>query len=376
MRKCVWVALAGILWGCGQGNLGGGGIEVPNGLSRDGDRLHGRGPPRRQGAPSGQGIVDRTRRFRPCPWRLDSALDGRPREGGLPSSLRRRGLGGGDLRRFGHEIASRQRPPGLPGTDAAVHLEGNLGTGPISGVRIRLGGSDRTTVTDANGAFQFDSLPQGTWNLVAQPGKALAALKTVDLGLDPLSAQGLADDTNSVLLDDFSDGTNVWNLQGLFGDGYWWIQAAAATEQVFGVSGAWNAVTGDGTSHWISIPVNLAGVANPWADAGLDLGTANGVLPELSNLQSVRIKYRGNGTWTFAMVEQLSDTTRAWTANLALDTAWTTVDIPAGSLSSPGQTWNSAPRHVRQMLFQTSSSGKLEIAQVSLEGASISNWSR
>jgi hypothetical protein len=255
-------------------------------------------------------------------------------------------------------------------------LSGNLGSGPISGVRVLLGGSDRTTVTDSSGAFHFDSLPQGTWNMVAQPGKALAALKTVDLGLDPLSAQGLADDTTALLLDDFSNGTDIWNLQGLFGDGYWWIQSAGTSDQVFGVSGAWQAVTGDGVIRWISCPVNLSGIANPWADAGLDLGSAHGVLPELSHLQSVRIRYRGNGTWTFTLVEQLPDTTRPWTANLAMDTAWTTADIPVGSLSNPGQAWSSVPRHVRQMFFQTSSSGKLEIAQVYLVGASLSDWDR
>src|ERR1035437_10030566 len=32
MRRWVCVALSGILSGCGQGNMGGGGIEIPNGL--------------------------------------------------------------------------------------------------------------------------------------------------------------------------------------------------------------------------------------------------------------------------------------------------------------------------------------------------------
>jgi len=375
MRQCVWVALSGILWGCGQGNLGGGGIEVPNGLSVTVTASTGEVLPgvkvRLLARESWTGRVDSG-----LPLALDSALTNSQGKVDfrMPSGE------GAWLEAISGGLGTRLQvdsahPVSLALTPLST-LEGNLATGPVSGVRIRLGGSDRTTVTDANGAFQFDSLPQGTWNLVAQPGKALVALKTVDLGVALLSAQGLADDTNTVLLDDFSDGTNAWNLQGLFGDGYWWIQAAAATQQVFGVSGALDAVTGDGTSHWISIPVNLGGVANAWADAGLDLGTANDVLPELSKLQSVRIEYRGTGNWTFSMVEQLSDTTRSWTSSLAMDTAWATVDIPVGSLSNPGQAWNSAPRRVRQMLFQTSSSGKLEIAQVSLVGASLSNWSR
>ncbi|HXP91242.1 MAG TPA: carboxypeptidase-like regulatory domain-containing protein [Fibrobacteria bacterium] len=375
MSRCVWVALCGILCGCGQSNLGGGGIEVPNGLTVTVTASTGEVLP---------GVKVRLLARESWTSRVDSALplalDSAWTDAGgkvdfhLPAGEGAwvEAISGGQ----GTRVQTDSAGPVALALAPLSTLSGSLLTGPISGVRIRLGGSDRTTVTNSTGAFQFDSLPQGTWNLVAQPGKAFASLATVDLGLDSLSVQGLADDTSTLLLDDFTDGTNVWNLQGLFGDGYWWIQAAGPTNQVFGVAGAWDAVTGDGTIRWISIPVDLSGVANAWADAGLDLGTANGVLPELSQLQSVRIKYRGSGTWTFALVEQLADTTRSWTANLAMDTAWATTDIPVGSLSNPGQAWNSAPRHVRQMVFATSSSGKLEIAQVSLVGASLSNWGR
>jgi hypothetical protein len=205
----------------------------------------------------------------------------------------------------------------------------------------------------------------------------MAALSTVDLGLDPLSVQGLAVDTTSVLLDDFRDGTDIWNLHGLFGGGYWWISSAGDPAQVFGVAGAWNSVTGDTNGHWISFHPDLTGVSNPWAGVGLDFGLASAMLPELSGLQAVRLECRGKGTWSFAVMEQVdANNTRNWTADFALDTTWTTVRIPAASLTYSGATWSAGTRRVRQMMFQTGGSGTLEIRLVALEGVSLSNWSR
>jgi len=198
----------------------------------------------------------------------------------------------------------------------------------------------------------------------------------VDLALDPLSLQGLADDTSTVVLDDFSDGTDIWNLHGLFGGGYWWIAAAGDLTQVFGVAGAWNSVTGDGQSHWISFRPDLSGISNAWANVGLDFGVAAGPLPELSRMQALRLVCRGTGSWTFTMVEQLAASTRHWNAGISLDTGWTTVRIPATSLADSGLVWSAGTHRVKQIMFQTTGSGTLEIREVALEGVSLSNWSK
>ena len=377
MRRWAWVALTGILVGCGQGNVGGGGIEIPNGLDVS---------VQASGGVALRGVKVRLLARESWTTRtqggLSVALDSATTDSLGNAHFRRPSSEGFWVEAITGGIGQRLQvdtPSQVSMTLAPLStLSGNLGTGPISGVAIRLGGSDRSTRTDASGSFRFDSLPQGTWNLVAQPGRAMAALSTVELGLDPLSVQGLADDTTSVLLDDFRDGTDIWNLHGLFGGGYWWINSAGDPAQVFGVAGAWNSVTSDSQYRWISFHPNLIGVPNPWANAGLDFGTAAGVLPELSRLQSVRLICRGKGTWIFSLVEQLSDgsTTRSWTADLPLDTTWTTVRVPAASLTNPGLTWSASARRVKQVVFQTTVSGTLEIREVALEGASLSDWSR
>lgn len=376
MRRWLCVALAGIVTGCGQSNEGGGGIEIPNGLTVT---------VQASGGVALCGVKVRllardswtTRTQAGLAVALDSATTDSTGNVTfrLPSTEGYwvEAVSGGLGQRVQVDTSGRVSMTLAP----LSTLSGNLGSGPISGVAIRLGGSDRSTRTDASGAFRFDSLPQGTWNIVAQPGWAITALRTVDLGLTPLSVQGLADDTTSVLLDDFSDGTDIWNLHGLFGSGYWWISSAGDPTQVFGVEGAWNSVTGVSPNYWISFHPDLAGVSNPWANVGLDFGTATGVLPELSRLQAVRLSCRGTGTWTFALMEQVdAATTRSWVADFALDTTWTTVRIPATALTYSGLVWTAGPRRIRQMLFQTSGSGTLEIREVALEGASLSDWSK
>lgn len=373
------MALAGILSGCGQGNVGGGGIEIPNGLhvtvtSTGGTALRG----------------VKVRLLARDAWTtltqagLPVALDSATTDSAGNVNFRILSNQGVWVEAVSGGLGQRIQVDSSSQVSLALaplsSLTGDLGgSGPSSGVAIRLGGSDRSTVTDASGAFHFDSLPQGTWNLVAQPGRALAPLKTVDLGPTPLTVQGLNDDTSSVLLEDFSNGTDIWNLEGLFGSGFWWINSAGDPTQVFGVAGAWQSVTGDASgNHWISFTVNAANMpVNPWASAGMDFGPQGGILPELSGLNAVQIQCQGTGSWKVSLVEQLSDTTQSWTVALPLSSTWSTLNISTSSLAGPaGQTWALAPRRVRQIYFQTTGSGALDVRSLTLLGASLSNWSR
>lgn len=375
MRRWAWAALAGILSGCGQGNVGGGGIEIPNGLSVTVQASGGVALP---------GV--KVRLLARDSWTartlagLSVVLDSAVTDAAGNATFRFPSSEGCWVEAVSGGLGRRiqvDTPSAISLTLAPLStLSGNLGSGPVSGVAIRLGGSDRSTRTDVSGAFRFDSLPQGTWNLVAQPGRAMAALRTVDLGSTPVSVQDLDDDTSIVVLDDFRDGTDIWNLHGLFGGGYWWISSSGDPTRVFGVDGAWNSVTGDAQGHWISFHPDVTGVSNPWAGVGLDFGLATAMLPELSGMRAVRIACRGMGTWTFALMEQMdASTTRNWTADFALDTTWTTVRISAASLTNAGLVWSAGRRRVRQMMFQTNGSGKLEIREVALEGTSLTDWS-
>jgi hypothetical protein len=369
MRRAFAGILLLCLMGCGESNVGGGGIEIPNGLDVT---VHSSGA-------AARGTKVRLLARESWSNRVDSGVSV-VLDSATTDSV------GHVFFPFGHsqdgwwvEVVSGNQGARMDGDGPSQvtldlkplsTLSGNLGGGPISGVPIHLAGSDRVAVTDAAGAFRFDSLPQGTWNLVARPHKAMAALRTVELALAPVSAQGLIVDTTSVLLDDFSDGSNTWNLHGLFGSGYWWVASADSVAKVFGTTSTQDLIATDGSAYWLSVPVK-----NPtqqWAGVGIDMGPATGILPELSGFTGLRIRARGTGTWTLS-VEELS-TGNNWTADFTLDTVWTTVQIPASALTRSGDLWNAAPRHVRQLVFQTMGTGRLDLGGLWLDGASISDW--
>lgn len=382
MRKWGCAVLAVVLAGCGQENAGGGGIEIPNGL---GVTVTASGAARK-------GVKVRALARESWTTRLSSnrsvVVDSAYTDSLGQATLHCPSGEGCWVEAHSGNLGARMEENAGGGSvslDLASlsSLRGNLGSGPISGVEIHLAGSDRVVVTDAAGAFRFDALPQSSstwkWNLIARPNKGgrLALLTTVALTQDSISVQGLSDDTESVLLGDFSSGNNDWNLQGLFGHCYWWISTNGADSSVFGLTSAFNAIKNDGVIHYLSLPVNLSGVTTPWANTGLNLGSDTGLLPELSGFTDFRLKVRGTGTWTFHAVERVSsDSTRDWTASFSMDTSWTTVRIAATSLSSASLVWAASSRRVGEIVFQTNGNGKLEIAEVALKGASLSDWSK
>jgi hypothetical protein len=383
MRKWGCAVLAVVLAGCGQENAGGGGIEIPNGL---GVTVTASGAARK-------GVKVRALARESWTTRLSSnrsvVVDSAYTDSLGQATLHcPSGEGCWVEALSGNQGARVEKNAGggLVSLELASlsSLRGNLGSGPISNVEIHLGGSDRVVHTDASGSFHFDSLPQSAatwkWNLIARPnaGGRLALLAAVALTQDSLSVQGLADDTASVVLYDSSSHTTDWNLQGLFGHEYWWISTDGTASSVFGFTDAQSVVQSDGLRHYISLPANLSGVSNPWANTGLNLGSDTGLLPELSALVNFRLLVRGSGTWVFHAVERASsDSTRDWTASLpSLDTSsWTTVRIAASSFSCGSLNWASSHR-VSEVVFQTNGGGKLEIAEVALEGASLSDWTK
>ena len=383
MRKWGCAVLAVVLAGCGQENAGGGGIEIPNGL---GVTVTVSGAARK-------GVMVRALARESWTTRISSnrsvVVDSAYTDSLGHATLHCPSGEGCWIEALSGAMGARvEQDAGKGSVSLALaslsSLKGNLGNGPISGVEIHLGGSDRVVRTDAAGSFRFDSLPQSSstwkWNLVARPKATgrLALLAAVARTSHSVSVQGLADDTESVLLEDFSSEDIGWNLQDLFGHCYWWISTNGADLDVFGVANPpSSAIRNDGTFHYISLPVNLSGVSNPWANTGLNLGSDTGFLPELSAFKDVRLKVRGTGTWTFHAVERVSsDSTRDWIADFSMDTSWTTVRIAATALSCGNLKWAASSRRVGEIVFQTNGNGKLEIAEVALEGASLSDWSK
>lgn len=262
-------------------------------------------------------------------------------------------------------------------------LDGYLGSGPIAGVKVHLAGSTRSAVTDANGRFHFDSLPQSGYSMVARTGasRRLAQLGEVGIGLDPADAQGLANDTVSVLLDNFADGDNIWLLRGLFGSGYWWLAANNPDlKTVFGVGGAWESVKTDGVDRWMQVVVDATAMPDqPWAALGLDMGKPDAVLPELSGATGFRFRSRGVGRWSIKLEEVRGDSSITWASAFDVGSAWASVRVTSASLSPENgapEAWSSRTRKVRQIMFQTTESGALDLAELVVEGASLGDWTK
>lgn len=383
MKRIVLAAGLALLVGCGQDpQSGGGGIEIPNGLnltvaSADDKpvsgvavRLMARESWAQRTIEGGAVVLDSGRTD--SAGRISFAL---PQGEGYWVEASTGGMG---VRLQGDKPETRRAY-----LAPLSRLEGYLGAGPIAGVEVRLAGSTRRTVTDANGRFRFDSLPQSGYSMVARTGasRRLAQLGEVGIGLDPVDAQGLVNDTASVVLDNFADGDNIWLLRGLFGSGYWWLAANNPDlRAVFGTGGAWENLGTDGVDRWMRVVVDATAMPNqPWAGLGLEMGLRDAVLPELSNATGFRFRVRGTGRWSLKLEEVRGDTTITWASAFDVTDSWTTVRVGTSSIApdaSPMEVWSARPRKVRQIIFQTTESGSLDVAELAIEGANLGDWKR
>ncbi|MEN9307852.1 MAG: hypothetical protein RL173_1784 [Fibrobacterota bacterium] len=384
VRAGLSVAFLTFLVGCGEApQAGGGGIEIPNGLtltvnSADNKpvknvavRLLARESWTRRTVEGADVVLDTA--FTDSLGKVSFAL---PAGEGYWVEASTHGMG---LRVQGDGPESKTAV-----LASLSKISGYLGAGPVAGVRVRLAGTSRTTLTDAQGRFVFDSIPQSGYSMVGQTGasRKLTQLGDVDLGLAPAVAQGLDNDTTAVVLDNFADGDNIWLLHGLFGSGYWWIAANNPDlTKVFGIQGAFQAVTTDGIRRWMAVTVDATAMASPWAGLGIDFGAKGAVLPEWSAAQDLRLNLRGKGGWSVAVVvDEVDGESVHWTSSvMTLDTAWSTIRVPFASLVSdrgPAEVWSAKPRKVRQFLLQTAEAGRLDLGELAVDGATLGDWAK
>lgn len=264
-------------------------------------------------------------------------------------------------------------------------LSGVVSDSPRAGIRVRLAGTSRTTLTDAQGRFEFEGLPQSAYALLGQDdGKtAITRLGEARLGGQPIEVPVSRAESGALVLDDFADGDAVWALNGLFGTAYWWLAASgeAGVKGAFGVDGFSNAMKSDGAGkHWVETVLDGTSLGNnPWAGVGLDMGPSRTWLPELSGATAIRFQARGRGTWNLNLIEKRGTTEVTWLASVSLDTTWTEIRIPTEKLQStagPSETWGNQKRLIRQILFQTSGSGQLDLGELAIESATLADWTR
>lgn len=379
-RRWRWVGVLATfaLGGCGQGEVGGGGIEIPNGLDLKVTVA---------GARSTSGI--QVRLLARDSW-AQRWTDGRPV---VLDSAQTDAAGqvhfvvradeGYWVEALDGNVGGRLNVD-APGERSLLlsplsSLEGTIDSGEHSGVAVRLWGSTRTARTDSAGRFWFDSLPQGKWSLVGQAGgqRRIASLGRVDVGPSARLASGLELDTSSLLLDDFADSNSIWALDGQFGNGgYWWVSSEAPVKQVFGVDGAWQSITGTGSDRRISVRPDSALVAGSWANVGLNFGSNTSVLPDFSRARALRVRVRGSGVWSVRLAERQGAEIVFWQRNLSTTADWTEVVLPIASFKGPEPSFAGKPRFIRELVFQIQREGALEISRLSVEGLALSDWGR
>ncbi|MBK9578219.1 MAG: hypothetical protein IPK50_10055 [Fibrobacterota bacterium] len=382
-RRWRWVGVlaAFALGGCGQGEVGGGGIEIPNGfdLKVSVSGSEGSAPP------SGMQVRLLARDSWAQRWSdgkpvvLDSArtdasgqvrFSVRADEGYWVEAID--GKIGGRLNVDAPGERTLQLSP-------LSSLEGAIDSGERAGVMIRLWGSTRTVRTDGSGRFRFDSIPQGQWSLVGQGDEQprIASLGRVEVGPSARLAAGLQMDTSNLLLDDFADSNSIWALDGQFGNGgYWWVSSEAPVKQVFGVDGAWQSITGTGSERRISVKPDSALVTGSWANVGLNFGSNTSVLPDFSRARAVRVRVRGTGVWSVRLAERQGGELVNWQRNLTTTPDWTEVVLPVASFKGPEPSFASGPRFIRELVFQIQREGELEISRLSVDGLALSDWGR
>jgi hypothetical protein len=383
VRAASALSMAVLLAGCGSDSqVGGGGIEIPNGLNLTVNAADNK---------PAQGVAVRLlareswlkRTLQGGSVVLDSAVT----DANGQVSFRVPESEGYWIEAAAGSMGLRMEGDG-PGSKTAVlsslsRLTGTLSGDPRGGVSVRLAGTSRTSRTDDSGRFAFDALPQAAYSVVGQePGsQKLSHLGGAVVGYMASEMRAEAPDSESVVLDDFADGDNVWSLKDLFGSAYWWIAANGKDlASVFGIDGSWKAVQSDSSGRWMGISVDGTRLdANPWAGLGLDLGPSTGTFPEFSAATSIRIQVRVRGDWNLNVVEERGDSMVTWVAPIPADSTWSTRRIATSELvptSGGPEAWNARRRKVRQFMFQTSTSGRLDLGELAVEGASLSDWAK
>lgn len=378
-----WLAYVGLalLAGCSGSDraAGGGGIEIPNGLEvavRDS---------------AGQPVVGaRVRVLAGEDWpsrlaagrslQVDSATTGSTGVVVLPPRQESFWIeidGAAGSARLDSRWGERQNAVLAP----SAGIDGRIPSGSSMPSMVRLAGTDRAASVDPSGRFRFSGVPRGSYALVAE---GTTSGSVAYAGHAVLTAAGLERlvvriDSAGVLLDDFEDGDIAWSLRDLFGYSWWWLRASIPPDsmiRIYGITEIAQGIQGGGGGRWLGIHISDSVPAPEWSNFGLDLGLPQARLPTLSHLAAVRLKARGQGVWTLRLATHAATRADTWVAELPLDTAWATIRIPVSDfvLEGSGHKGLVTSDRLRNLVFQATGVGRLDVDDIVLEGVQLQDW--
>jgi len=371
---------AAVLAGCSTGDrsAGGGGIEIPNGVTVVAkDSL-------------GQPVAGaRVRVLAAQDWVARLALGGSPVLDSATTDAHGMVTVPSRPESFWIEFEGSAGSARLSSLDGATQVAMLAPTLPVDGqipsgepvpARMRLAGTSQVSSVDATGRFRFSKVIRGQYALIAEGigSRSGESAGDVVVGSGGVEHMGIHIDTTGVLLDDFTDGDLAWSLRELFGYMTWWRNADVPVDslpKVFGISTLSQAIQCSGNACWLGFTVSDS-LPVSWANFGLELGQHASRLPSVAHLAAVRFKARGTGAWSLILATDSVGTTSTWSSLIALDTGWKTIRIPATEIRLITATSRSLPGNtrLRNLVFQTAGPGSLAIDDVVLEGVGLQDW--
>jgi hypothetical protein len=265
----------------------------------------------------------------------------------------------------GHE----QILPDLKLTDAAA-LEGTMASAsPI--LSLHLAGTHFQAPVDSSGRFRFGPLPYGDYWLIARlggsGGETFEPVRAIHLDAGaPLSLPGLRVEKNRIPLFDFESTEGYSALRGLT---YPFAQAAGSPV------GAWKPLPLATDTAGAYRGKSYHALLNVGEEIGFAIG--NGYY-DLGKMTSFSFHAKGKGRIEVLFYSSLiSPVDVSLRATIALDTAWTKIDIlpesiisPPGSISEQkGYTWAKAKNKASKITFQPKdSTAEIWLDDLSLEG--------
>lgn len=242
-------------------------------------------------------------------------------------------------------------------------------------------GTSFHAVVDAKGYFIFDSLPPGSYSIASRHAAFLQLWGEVHLQSDSLLqiADLAPQEQDSVLLDDFEDGTAANRFHAITGAG-WWFHYSDSSSRVIPQSVASSSVSnGWMGSRSYQVSFQMGNAENHFALAGFDygsspLGDSQLAQHDLSKLDSLSFWAQGKGIVHVQFVSLLPSPTGkvSQTMSIVLQEHWSRVVIrPQDLPSKNGYAWSDLAAHQTSLAFMSNDHAELWIDQIQLHGLSI-----
>lgn len=241
--------------------------------------------------------------------------------------------------------------------------------------QLWLAGTGYRGAPQTDGSWLFRGVLRGNYSVVARTDSGITLLGQVRLDAPSLDT-ALAPETDSVLLEDFSQPPTRNRYGSLLGGGWWYtvtdaeVGGKSATDPARPVD-AWSPCA-DGYCLDMGFSLDATRPIR-YALVGMDLDASQQAndtnrLADLSKITSIRFRAAGGGNMLFQLAVRIpSGGYTACHTPLALSSTLSTIDVPIASLACDST--DADFRHVFGMTWTATSTGHLILGRIALIGA-------